>query len=643
MLQIVGQSWSRDFSGTGFTVWVKPTWADAWTLLPFVKPLEYEDACAPELPTATFVWHYGSVQWQEVGGHVLCTPYDLQNWYIAVWAHRDEGSWAAWIGIVESQAFEWHGVTTEIPVSGDEHFHAYGLEYLLDRRRIAGTYTDTNGVTPLMTTWPVNKRYDRGITPAGNRSTNVGALGTYVFGGTEEWNALQFVQYVLAHFQPTNVPFVLMGSALTVLEQIKPAYEYEGRTVRDVLNEFCNHKRGLSWKLITSGAGNVIVFVFSELAEDLYAGGITIPRNPNQNTVDFADYVEVKPRVMLSGLHRYDTIVVASEEKLKVCFTASFANGRLEKGWTDAEEAAYKAATDKERATDKHSRVYTTFRLKRDLDWTGILPSVNTDGTVTTAETGAIHLAGKRFERHVPFLEEAEIEGAEPTYREMIALIADSDGDYHYVENVSSLRGADCTARPEDHELAIRVKNQRANHLLALNHWDGAAATKHRPQLDYETLVVTVFLETDLRLAVYLPIWDAQASEAGKTLHLTVPGAEYWLVAENTVEDVDDGVLRYYAGDSVLRDDGARVRSVAATAAAWYGQAAAGLEYELDQILPIHPVGTLVYGTVSGWHLQPVGSVVTKRKTYCQEGRMGVYTGYRNLDERAEDLGELGA
>ncbi len=98
---------------------------------------------------------------------------------------------------------------------------------------------------------------------------------------------------------------------------------------------------------------------------------------------------------------------------------------------------------------------------------------------------------------------------------------------------------------------------------------------------------------------------------------MPAPEIEYWYAADNTIEDVKDGALVYRnSGTSeVLRDDSARLRSIAGLLYAIRAQQPATLSIHLHQVSANGEPGTLVVD-VDGI---PVGTVIQERTWHFGE------------------------
>jgi hypothetical protein len=125
------------------------------------------------------------------------------------------------------------------------------------------------------------------------------------------------------------------------------------------------------------------------------------------------------------------------------------------------------------------------------------------------------------------------------------------------------------------------------NHLLAKNHFDGAADSATTPLFDWRTLVATLAFEGDQRLQLEVKV-AADPALADGVLEIEVPDAEYWWIAPGTavgVSETNPASLKLNAAN-VLRNDVDRLALVMAGAIARYYQTRARAEIEIAGLRP---------------------------------------------------------
>lgn len=651
-----------------------------------------KETAQPTMPVATFGYDFGVVSREKQSTFAEFRAYNFQNYEIAIRGHSIYGFFDIWFGVVAEMDLRLDGAETFGVGSGFEAITAYGLEYLLARRKVDGTFIsdlDAAGANIKIDREVVfNRRFTVGASDSGNRSASRNAAGIYTHSATDTdlWTNLDIIEYVIDFFQTDLPRFRLVGQP-EILDQIVDRHDLFGMNVLDCLNKLIDRRRGVGWRLVTDGrkGGIVGIFVYSMLADPIWLEETSIPANPYQDTLYFDSLIDIKTNIKFSTKNLYDRIEVLGE-RMKICGTLSPENGTFQPFWTAAEETAYEAASDTERASDKFDTVFTKFRPPSDwnLVYATLIsgdPNFVPDNSPPVFDTyslrktrdgkvfrdtheditgGEVELApvwnhDQMFLRWIPLEEISAAVDAEKEYREPFAIIWRGEAlGYQYVDRLKNeLEKANqfhsLRLTISNHDFAIVVRGT-ANHLL------GGAAPGTDPdnpgggfpdapipetsipaELDWFNLFVTLAWELDTRIGVDLRL--PGPTESGKTLLIEVPGAEYWAIGAGTIDDVTDGVIGYNNGGvyEVVRDDSDRLRAIAITAAAWYGMQRSVISYEFTGLAPFHPVGMLIRGAVgSTVGLQPVGTVVTERKWDFEGkdgfGKTSVRTGAGELD-----------
>ncbi len=653
---------------TWAAVFAKRTWGGRWRYLPYVFPTTATEAAMPSISTASFHYDFGLAKREDRTTYATYRPWQLKDAYIAIVGYSRFGQFNMWIGKVTELTLAPDGF-----IGGEEAIQAKGLEFLFDRRRIDKTYTDDGKVIDRPVVF--NKRFTRGATLAGNRSSSRNAANIFTFSKTDtnEWTNLDILQYVIQNFQTDAPNYRFVGQAY-VLDQIVERHNLHGLSVLDAVNKLIDRRRGLGWRLLTNGSGTINIYVYSILSDPIWLGETSIPANPYQDVLRFDQLIDIKPQVTYSTRNQYDTIKVRGSA-IRVCGSLSHLNYTLEPAWTPAEEIAYEAATDAERGTDKYGRVFTTFRTPKW--WTRafvplnfVLSSVPVENQPVASfalnQTFAGFVFGdltnpgdfwdhdNQFERETLIEEVTSLSQTEKEFREAFAIGFDTpQGAFKFVDRmknevIKSNQKKNLRLTILDRDMSIQVRGI-ANHLLGLDEFGfGGFGNFDDPpspetSVDAETtwrdLIVTLAWDTDIRLGVDLK--RSGPTESGKDLFLDVEGAEYWWIAPGTVSDVTDGDLVYNNGGlaETIRDDSQRLRAIAVTAAAWYGAQRQIIEYAYEGLAPFHPVGMLIRGAIGNTiGMEPIGTVVTERKWSFTAnrgfGETRIKTGYGELDVR---------
>lgn len=339
------------------SVWVKPYWGATWRYVPYLFPERSTEAVAPADSTASYTWEYGEFLnlWGDPGGTLF--PINLENWFIATKVHTVYGTYISWIGVVVGETMQEEGIDTVTGYPrGNQRLECRGLEYLLERRNVLGTYVgDTiDGAESwvyLDRTRNFNRSNSRRESLAGNRSNYVNSTsGSYLFGTGGAWTNNQIANYLLATFQPwvsigtmqgamDYVPLFRLSGQTEGLDSIIEHHGFHGRTVRECLNNLIDRRRGFGWHIQTDGVGPIYIRVFSLSQYPITGVNAYLPANPRQIDVAIHDDPWIKASYRISSTTQVDEIVVQSDTPVKTCATLSFLLGTLEPAWDPARDS----------------------------------------------------------------------------------------------------------------------------------------------------------------------------------------------------------------------------------------------------------------------------------------------------------------
>lgn len=352
------------------SVWVKAYYGDDWIYVPYLFPEQSTEAAAPTDSDATLTWDYGKYVnlWSDPGSTLL--PINIENWHVQILCHTIYGTYIAWIGVVVGESITETGidVNTGLP-RGEQIIECRGLEFLLERRCVVGTYVgNATEYTYMPRTWDFNVAASRREDLAGNRSAQVNQTsGTFLFSSDgNKWSNYNIIQYLLSAFQPWYAfesedgqlfyaPQFRLSGQTSGLRQIFEEHRLSGKTLRESLNSLIDRKRGFGWKIKTDGVGTIYIHVFSLAQYAIVGNETSLPANPRQIDVAIHDDEFIQARYRISSTSQVDQIVVESESPVKTCATLRFSNGTLEPAWDpelDAEfalnatEQAYKTLAD---------------------------------------------------------------------------------------------------------------------------------------------------------------------------------------------------------------------------------------------------------------------------------------------------------
>jgi hypothetical protein len=628
-------------------VWVKRNWSDSWAWLPWLEAVESTHAAAPGVSTATLEYQMGKLDRPDGNGFLFWAPYDLAGSYCAIWIHDYWGDSLAWTGVIQSETTTPHGYA-DYP-QGLQRWGAYGLEVLLDRWQIDQSVTDDGSVRRRMA---FNERSGIGGRMAGNRSAGVGGDGVYLLSQDGEyWTDEQILEHLLAYHAGSSGPTFLLGGQLDGLSATVRERHVWGKTLRQVLDELVDRRRGMAWHIESNGS-TVYVWVYSLLRDGLAVGGVTMPRNNTQVVVNTDGRTDLAIEAGWNRLAAYPEVIVQGGP-VRTCCSLSYADGTLEAGWSAAQETNYKDGAgaggtstehDEARRSDSNRMVYGRYRAPDAWAWTAnngegtgtdyyVVPTIGPDGTLDwTAGTAAASRLYARLDRRLP-LQEDSGSGLRP----LMAVVKDpTEGTWHFCDAKGSY------VRPEEEDVAAWIEHNTP-HFYGKNHFDPADGdtrdSEVTPSFDWQDMIVTGMLATDTRLEVRGYVPGVVASEIAGPKVIEIDDAEAWYVLPGTVTGVSDaGALERDATGTLTRDDRDRLYGVLLLALIWYGQSRATARLSLSDVAMDLPVGYLLRGVIAGGRFVEVGTVVTARKHDYRSGSTHVWTAFSEMDARGPAL-----
>lgn len=623
------------------TAWVAKSWADTPIYIPHLVPQSANRVCFPSISEAKFLWRCGTIFYQDTG-YASFIPWDIAGCYVEIRAVGHYGWSTVWVGRFDADSRIIYG-----PSTGDQILIAHGIESLLEScGRVDGAYVDNPAGMRLGKTLTFNSKNNKGFTLSGNRSATWTEEDGYLFSGDgQQWTNLQILDYVLRRNLFTPFTVVLDGQ-YSILDNIVDEHDLEGMSPMDCIGILAPRRRGIGVALECGGIGQTAYLrFFSLFAEPVDGGEFSIPANDRQVPVYCNMNRWANTAISKTTSNMYSDIVVIGEP-IKCVFTTSFAEtaeAKLVKDWDEALETEYKAADDDTRTSDKYDTVYSQYRIDPDWDWNGVSPLVTNDGhVVLNSDTGGYWNRDHHLLRTLPLEEINPLDSTQPEYRAPFGIVEiPGSGNSWMLHKLQEISPDDIESVPSnitmsmgDSGLVIKL-HPSPNHVLALNHFDGAEDSAKDPIFDYETLAFTVGVETDesLRCWVSMPA----TGDVRSALYLRVRNAEYWYVSQNnTVYDVEAGTPVIYADPlpQVLRDDSGRVRAIAALAAAWYSKPRTTIQCNFQKLVQGYWPGTMVVSVGSIFSTTPVGTPVTELSWNFERAETTFVTGYLELDAR---------
>jgi len=616
----------------------RQAWVDEWVPVPYFRALEVSGALMPTAQTATLLWRYGQIKRPGATAFAPIAPIGeagIGDGFLRVRTDATP-SIVLFVGRANTIADRVGAGDQLAGGSGEQVVTCYGLEDLLARADVTGSYAWVDGaVVQLHTRLDFNSvgRAGAGGGLVGNRSTathTINGVDVYLFADDGElWTARQMIDYLLAAWGPTSPQFALAaGDELAALDATIDAWPCPD-TVAYGISAVVGRRRGLCWNVICP-ENTPQVKIHSILDADLVVGDFTLPGN------GVIAALVANPGVQLESLtvarHQdvvYDEITVYGAP---LWVAAEIAHGPA---WSEAEQTLYDDADNAERSGDRLSRVYRDYRPAATLVTAG--PTVDADGTFDM-ETPAPFLAlGRTFTRELPMAKGTE-------YHNGVVEVVDADaadellplavyapidltggGTRQVLLNqlgtlpLEKLLGL--SVLPLGGELGFRVEGAYS-HLLGLNHFTGDPGTEgFHARIDYEDLTVVAGLRTDQRIRLTRTI-----TAGTRRLVLEVPDAECWLIAPDTPTGVDaDGAFLAPDDWVVVRNDYDRLEAVAALAAAWYGRTRRAVTLVWRDILTDFAAGHMVSNVTCATRTFAVNAIVS-RLVWDFEGKRTILT-----------------
>lgn len=570
--------------------------ADEWTVDANLFAGDVHFRLSPSMPMATIRRQYGFVHLTgDDGSRGAVAPLDLRGKYVAV-AISDGTNSVTWYGYCPAQTdsvFKTHAGPDgggEIE-SGETQYTAYGMEYLLDAAQVRFSYgTGGRMRRPL----PYNYA-DRSRTFAvvGNRATAELESFVYEFSdnetdGQETWTAIQALNNLLYSFeQEHGVAFSFGGQYASLT--YTGVWQTEGRTYRQVLNDIINPARGFTY--FVDGTTIYVVSVSEN------AIGAIVPANGNvvSLTLDESDSMIDATIRNVENAH-YDKIEVRGNRP-RVCFTKTFASGGFQKGWSDADETAYNAATDLQRQNDEYAGVYCRFILDNTANITELGHPVNADtGFLNTSLSYNYFRLGMTLDRALPFKRGDD-------YMRPLVLVKDSDGNYRRIDAPGEDYSG-CSVRMLDNDLGF-VVDAPYPHFLGKNRFTGDSSKE--AVWDYQDIKATVCAAVDDVMRIEKTSATGESGEVTRVKTLHVPEAHLWLVKNGTVLDAD-GTTQ--SGDEYVRDDTDMLSDLAEIALAWYGRQRSSIKVRYGSPLVLNRLGHIIAETYTGGSATPAGTII---------------------------------
>lgn len=673
-----------------YRVWTSPSLLNAeWTERPFLRPISLSMVAGPDVDEARFEMEVGFFTHRGDGTDggpplepQIIEPLQVDRQYVKIDLLDENGDVAdIWVGRLasEEQAVKVRSrlVDEEDEVeckSGTQSLVAYGLLWELEHTIIASSWVKpADGSDNLLDPErgiPFNfVNRAGGFALRGNMDTT--SIGDPVFSwdpvGPNKWDASTALEYLCKRHSPQTPggnESVAIDSVGADLSWYDISVETDRRSFKAILDELVDRRRLAGYYLKPKEVGGSILcdltlFTFTDV--ELSIGSDTIPANEDQvELVVRSNAIAASCTLRSVATHVADRIIVEGAQITSTA-TWTFSEG-LEKGWTNTQETEYLAGAggvDEELNTAARSRDHLKDVFSRVVladDWNQALnggkvtvqpeslPDVIADADVaaifnTTDSNPWRHVASRfldytaikdsetdEFRRPFVVFPEPQIDGNKWVFADQASI-----GDRQFACHLHML-----------HDRAgyfLVVNKSGGNSLLASGHWAGAAATPD--ELDptdadnrafgYEDASLTATVEWDDRASAAITI-NGSGDGTSRVQRIYAPDARLDFVLPGTFTDIDsDGELVVSTG-SVLRDDRARLRTIAEAAAAWYGVPRRATTITYRSLRQFVSIGQLLTSLVDNDLVETVNTPITGIGIDFREGTTTIETSYAEAD-----------
>lgn len=400
---------------------VKQRWTDAWVEVPLLEAITVSDAAAPNHASAVLEHKYGRVSWaadiqsrpRDVG--YVTEPFSAFLGYLVRICNVE---WC-WYGRIMEVVGDREGEVNNF-ARGTLQYVAYGLSIFLDEMEPIHKSVVTDAREVIGSGLVFNGGLDG--RPRNDRPTvyNKGIAGDGLYFAdrvretVEAWTAETALRYLFRYCQPRDeggndiIQFGVYSSVgFNSLQYKLQAYESDGKTLWQILNELITRGRGLGFNMLVQnnptvtavgpGALSIVehgspevpvvnIWSFSD-ADYTLPSGVQIKANPDQTSFTLAGVQNITAEVVIDSLmSRYDQVKVIGAFAGSVC--TLYPGENIVKGWVQAGvddfndarsgDLDYASLTDDEkterndhyRSTDKLTNVFSRWFVDGDWDRT---------------------------------------------------------------------------------------------------------------------------------------------------------------------------------------------------------------------------------------------------------------------------------
>lgn len=596
-ITVIGSSSGAAGAVSAALVEIKRTWVETWQHAPYLRFLGATATTGRMDPgSCQLEYRYGpEVKQTYDTDYETVSPLDLTGYWVRITMVSGNGvPNVVWVGRITAETREVFAETTR--PAGKQIFTALEPLHLLERIHVSQSIWIEDGMDPEdaleVGFVPTMNGRDEWRMRVGNRS-NATVNGSFVYGGNELWSRFDYLTYVFEHFVDevdddspgdSTGPGWVLGGAVSLLRDIKDIVPFDDVTsVADILRKLVDARIGLDFKIVAtdfSGTqGGFEIFVYALNAVEASFNGQTMPRNPQQisfravgarsfdSLTVVADHGQRYGRIRVVGRRAVCAVTLRGRISGTGESSEPSENPSLVPLWTEEQETAYKAGSSEEgadsikhdlaRTADKFASVYQDYGAPEDWDHNegGAAPVIDTDTGLLEQRNSspASGVFGQRKVRRT--LSFVPIEDAEGKFLDPEAWIYDEEA-----ERYITAQAAGCNVLALQNGWGLRLE-ANPNHLLALDHFDGAEETEVDPKYDHEKIVMTIAFETDKRLELVYETGERAGAEwkpSDGELVIHDDSAELWFAAPQTVKEIDqNGKLIVVEGEGQveLRND----------------------------------------------------------------------------------------
>jgi hypothetical protein len=500
----------------------------------------------------------------------------------------------------------------------------------------------------------------------------------------EEWHAGEIIEHLLT-FQGLRdqhdipAPFEILFDRVmfdTYVDWLKPTLATEGRTTLYLLNQILNPQNGLVWWL----EFDELTGTFALEVNSVYGTAVTLPGEleiPASSTITVLDIdtpLDVADTQLDSvGNKRYDRIRVRGARRTAT-FTVSHDDGNFAKAWTDELETAYKAAgtateakvADRRRKADKFAGVYTRYRVPpgwdgksgdgsgdEELEKEFCCPDVPPDsesivGGATMSMPGMRLLSSTMLKEGHDYTDATAPTGEDPAdtapeFMRPLALIKIGEKFVPMDRSAGETDEDEPTLKHSYHvriltgTLGLEIKSSGGlPHAIAKNHFDtedeGTAPSKIKPETDYEEIRVTLSAEWDAYCEGVFPEGSVTATPLQELVIDISERARWDYLAEHTIFDVVNDVIKKCTTGGSIRDDRNLCRQLAWSAYRWYATERKTLAVSYKNLQEPVRLGDFIEQVGVEDTLRSANCTVTQIVHDLEDGRTSISAGFDDIE-----------